>query len=74
MSDELAAAIRDSADSLVQEGRGPGGSLESVSALGRLDHVRRQLTVFALAGENGGGDGDEDIDDDVSPVRAGDEE
>ena len=74
MSDELAAAIRASADSLVQAGKGPGGSLESVSALGRLDHVRRQLLVFALAGENGGGDGDEDIDDDVSPGRAGDEE
>ncbi len=59
MSDELAEAIRTSADSLSHEGRGPSESLESVSALGRLDHVRRQLTVFALAGENGGGDADE---------------
>lgn len=59
MSDELAEAIRASADSLSNEGRGAGESLESVSALGRLDHVRRQLTVFALAGENGGGDADE---------------
>ena len=59
MSDELAEAIRASADSLSHEGRGAGESLESVSALGRLDHVRRQLTVFALAGENGSGDADE---------------
>lgn len=59
MSDELAEAIRVSADSLSHEGQGPSESLESVSALGRLDHVRRQLTVFALAGENGGGDADE---------------
>ena len=59
MSDELAEAIRAAADFLAHEWRGPGESLESVSALGRLDHVRRQLTVFALAGENGGGDGDE---------------
>ncbi|NQW73101.1 MAG: hypothetical protein HQ453_10245 [Actinobacteria bacterium] len=59
MSDELAEAIRAAADFLAHEWRGPGESLESVSALGRLDHIRRQLTVFALAGENGGGDGDE---------------
>ena len=59
MSDGLAEAIRASANSLSHEGRGPGESLESVSALGRLDHVRRQLTVFALAGENGGGNADE---------------
>ena len=52
LSDHLAALIRNSADSLTPQGEGSGSSLESVSILGRLDHVRRQMMVFALAGED----------------------
>ncbi len=53
LSDRLAVLIRGSADVLTPQGEGSGGSLESVSILGRLDHVRQQMTVFAVAEEEG---------------------
>ncbi len=47
LSDDLARFIRDAADELPAAGRGVGHSLESVSLLGRLDHIRQQMMVFA---------------------------
>jgi uncharacterized membrane protein YccC len=52
LSDRLAVLIRNAADALTPQGEGSGGSLESVSILGRLDHVRQQMMVFALAAED----------------------
>ena len=52
LSDRLAVLIRNAADALTPVGEGSGGSLESVSILGRLDHVRQQMRVFALAAED----------------------
>ena len=52
LSDRLAVLIRNAADALTPQGEGPGSSLESVSILGRLDHVRQQMMVFALAAED----------------------
>ncbi len=52
LSDRLAVLIRNAADALTAQGEGSGGSLESVSILGRLDHVRQQMMVFALAAED----------------------
>ncbi len=52
LSDRLAVLIRNAADALTPQGEGPGSSLESVSILGRLDQVRQQMMVFALAAED----------------------
>lgn len=52
LSDRLAVLIRNAADALTPQGEGPGSALESVSILGRLDHVRQQMMVFALASED----------------------
>ena len=44
---DLAAALRETADRVVKDkGGGVGSVLESVSLIGRLDHVRAQLADY----------------------------
>ena len=46
LDEELDVALRRTADEVVAGGGGVGGVLESVSLIGRLDHVRQQLSVY----------------------------
>jgi hypothetical protein len=43
---ELQSALRVMADELAEQRGGVGGVLSSVSLLGRLDHIRMQLSDF----------------------------
>jgi hypothetical protein len=53
----LALLIRSRADELMGDGHHVGHLLESVSLLGRVDHIRQQLTIFAS-----GDDADADME------------